>query len=223
MGSYIEMGMTDDSPLRVKPQQKRARDKVDAILAATARLLEREGLDAVNMVAISREAGLPPATTYHYFENRLSIFTALAECTMQNIDDHLEATLKETTVSGQFDWAAVLRSIYEAYRTAPGYRVVLPLLWATPGLKEMVIESNRRTAEVLASNIQELTKLSPQRMLRIARMITEAVHAFLDLALSADSESEADEWVAEMQEMIQCIYMHYKTHYKADAEGVAAS
>lgn len=199
----------EDSSLRVQPQQKRAREKVEAILAATARLLDREGVEAVNMVAIAREAGLPPATTYHYFENRLGIFAALAERAMQDIDDRIMALMLKMGESSSPDLRSLIGELYEAYRSAPGLMLVLPLLRATPALREIITESNRRTSVVLALALGSMTPLDEQRLQRVARMTVEAVQAQLELALQAESEAEAQAIVDEMKEMVGCLFQHY--------------
>ncbi len=198
----------EDTSLRVRPQQKRARERVDRILAATTTLLERDGAESINMLAIAREAGMPAATLYHYFENRTAVFVALAERTIRDVDSALSQQL--ALVQGhEQDWGNLLQGLYEAYRMAPGYRKILPLLRATPGLKELLDESNRRSAVVLTEALQHF-HLPQARLARIALMVSEAVQCFLDMALCEDNEEEAQAYVEEMQIMVQALSVHYQ-------------
>ncbi len=199
----------EETSLRIKPQQKRAVEKVDRILKATALLLERSGVEDLNILAIAREADLPPATIYHYFENRTAIFMALAERTMHEVDMAFAAALLAAGAS-EPDWLLLLRQLYEAYKAAPGYRHVLPLLRYSAGLREIVSVSNRRSVEFLMAALQHIP-LPAARLQRIALMIAEAVQCFLDLALCASDDAEAEAYVSEMLVIVGAIAEHYQT------------
>ncbi len=201
--------LVEETSLRIKPQQKRAVEKVDRILKATALLLERSGVEELNILAIAREADLPPATIYHYFENRTAIFMALAERTMHEVDMAFAAALSAAAGSGDPDWLALLRQLYEAYKAAPGYRHVLPLLRYSAGLREIVSVSNRRSVEFLMAALRHIP-VPAARLQRVALMIAEAVQCFLDLALCASDDAEAEAYVSEMQVIVGAIALHYQ-------------
>ncbi len=205
----------DDTSLRIKPRQKRAVEKVERILQATALLLEHHGVDELNILAIAREAQLPPATIYHYFENRTAIFMALAERTMREVDEAFaHVLLAAGEQSNPPDWQGMVRQLYEAYKSAPGYRQVLPLLRATPGLREIEAASNRRSVEFLRTAFVHL-QMSPERVERVALMLAEMVQSFLDMALCAGTEAQAEAYVEEMQIMIGALAEHYLARVSA--------
>ena len=54
---------------RRKPKQERSRERIDAILSTTMRLIGEKGIDAVTMKEVGALAGGPIATVYHYFPN----------------------------------------------------------------------------------------------------------------------------------------------------------
>ena len=52
---------------RKTPRQSRSRDTYDAVLEATARILETKGLEAANTNAIAERAGFSVGSLYQYF------------------------------------------------------------------------------------------------------------------------------------------------------------
>jgi AcrR family transcriptional regulator len=63
---------------RKSPTQARARATIDAIFEATARIIEREGIAALNTNRIAERAGLSIGTLYDYFPNKDAILIAMA-------------------------------------------------------------------------------------------------------------------------------------------------
>lgn len=63
---------------RRKPKQARSKATVEAILIATAQILEREGPEAATTNAIARRAGVSIGSLYQYFSNREALLEALA-------------------------------------------------------------------------------------------------------------------------------------------------
>lgn len=64
---------------RRKPKQERSRERIDAILSTTMRLIGEKGIDAVTMKEVGALAGGPIATVYHYFPNKSAILAMLYE------------------------------------------------------------------------------------------------------------------------------------------------
>ncbi len=62
-----------------KPQQARAREKVELILEAAIRLLEKGGVSALTTNAIAETAGVSIGTLYQYFSNKEAILDGLAD------------------------------------------------------------------------------------------------------------------------------------------------
>lgn len=193
---------------RVTPVQARARQRIDAILDATARLLAAGSTEGVSMLAIAEAAGVPPATVYHYFENRLAVFAALARRTSAGVDAALTALLEDFAVSDRFDVGGLLVHLHAAYREAPGYVAVLRALRAEPALQEVVQESNARMAAVLADLLQRRTGLGAARAGRVAWILSEACEQVVQAALVA-GETDAAALIAEMAEMVEVLLRHY--------------
>lgn len=197
------------SPLRIQPQQQRALEKIERILDATADLLTVAGLDAVTPATVAKKAELPSATVYHYFENRHALLVGLADRTMTQVDNAILAALAQLTPSQEPNWKTVVRLIYDSYHCAPGYITLLSALRSSPQLRKTAENSNLRVAFALAEILQQYAALEPQRLLRVAKLVNKSVQAMLELALTTTDTAEAEAFVAEMQEMLDCLYQHY--------------
>lgn len=193
---------------RVMPVQARSRLKIDAILDATAALLQQQGVDAVTILAIAARAGMPPATVYHYFENRLAIFAALAKRIMDAVDAELLAVLAEKLEDAAPDFRAILQGLFKAYAQAPGYVPVLSAMRAEPALRELVRESNRRSALFIAALLQQRTRLDADRAQRISWIISESCELVLEEALTSPP-GEAQALLDEQAHIVGVLFLHY--------------
>jgi AcrR family transcriptional regulator len=75
------------------PQQARSREKFDAILKAALRLIHEKGYEQVSMREIAREVGLPIASVYQYFPNKLAIVRQLWESYTSTLAELMSAEL----------------------------------------------------------------------------------------------------------------------------------
>lgn len=71
-----------------KPARGRGLLRYDALVDATEFLLQSEDPDEVGLYRIAEQAGVPPASVYHFFPTKEAAFTALA---MRIIDQLLKA------------------------------------------------------------------------------------------------------------------------------------
>lgn len=195
---------------RVQPVQERSRKKIDAILDATAQLLGQHGIEAISISAIADEAGIPPATVYHYFENRLAIFAALARRIINSVDEELIVIIQAQLATGEPDIRMMLRSLYEAYARSPVYVAVLVTLRAEPALHDVVKESNQRIADVIAAMLAQHSKLSPARARRVGWIVAECCDAVLQRALLAE-KAEARALLDELVVVVECMFGYYSS------------
>ncbi len=205
----------DKPRLRVRPRQDRSREKVERILMSTAKILEDDGPDAVTMVSIARAADLPTPTVYHYFADRAAVFYALAERTIQAVDEALMHNLQHVDPKNP-DWPTLVHGLYQAYRRAEGYRKILPQLKATAGLEVLMDESNTRTAAVLELVLVQMG-LPEERVKRLGLMVAELVQEMLDHALCLNDEKEAHAWIDELAEMLAALAEYYFSRYSGTA------
>jgi AcrR family transcriptional regulator len=81
---------------RKQPLQGRSRETFGAILEATARILEAEGLEAANTNAIAARAGVSIGSLYQYFPDKAAIFAELIRQAESGLGDMLEILLAQT-------------------------------------------------------------------------------------------------------------------------------
>ena len=74
------------SPIRRPPQQRRARQTVEAILDAVVRILKREGFQAITTNRVAEVAGVSIGSLYQYFPDRPAIFEALHRRHIEEVD-----------------------------------------------------------------------------------------------------------------------------------------
>jgi AcrR family transcriptional regulator len=83
------------SSIRRRPQQRRARQTVEAILDAVLRILKREGFQAITTNRVAEVAGVSIGSLYQYFPHRLAIFEALHQRHIEQIDRLFAAKFME--------------------------------------------------------------------------------------------------------------------------------
>ena len=81
---------------RKQPLQSRSKETFGAILEATARILEAEGLEAANTNAIAARAGVSVGSLYQYFPDKAAIFAELIRQAETGLGDMLEKLLTHT-------------------------------------------------------------------------------------------------------------------------------
>ncbi|MFO1373736.1 MAG: TetR/AcrR family transcriptional regulator [Agitococcus sp.] len=201
---------------RVSPVQERSRQKLNTILDATANLLVQQGVEATTMLAIAEAADLSPATVYHYFENRLAIFAALAERTMTMVDNNLSERLTAFAVSNEQSTHELLQTLYQLYHQTPGYVSLLTALRAEPSLQALVRESNRRIADVICEVLVRRTSLALRRAQRLGWILSQSCDQVLQEALLSMPE-EAQALLEELTEMVDTLLVHYIQNSKNSA------
>ena len=127
--------------LRMSPAERR-----DLILDATADVVTVEGVSAVSMERIAREADVSKALVYAYFDNRANLLAKLllrefpafqGEAVVAGVDENIEAIIRRTTVD-----------FIDRY-VAKG--VLIQRLLSEPAVAESVAEVQLRGRDATAS------------------------------------------------------------------------
>lgn len=77
--------------MRKRPQQRRSREMVGALVEATGRVIQRHGLDATTTARIAEEAGVSVGSLYQYFADKDTLIQALMESLADDIARGLKA------------------------------------------------------------------------------------------------------------------------------------
>jgi AcrR family transcriptional regulator len=108
------------APARRRPKQRRARQTVEAVLDAVARVLKRDGVKAVTTNRIAEVAGVSIGSVYQYFPDKRAIFIALHQRHIEQIDRMVETKLIEHAESSLDDLIrAMVEAMVEAHTTDP--------------------------------------------------------------------------------------------------------
>src|SRR4051812_29717935 len=78
---------------RKMPRQQRSKETVDVILAATARVLVKEGFDRASTNRIADAAGVSIGSLYQYFPSKEALVAALVERHIESMSAALEAEM----------------------------------------------------------------------------------------------------------------------------------
>jgi AcrR family transcriptional regulator len=117
-------------PVRRQPKQRRARVTVEAVLDAVAKVLKRDGVDAVTTNHIAEVAGVSIGSIYQYFPDKRAIFAALHRRHVEEIDRLIENTLIEHATSPLDQlMRAIVEAMVEAHTGDPElYHLMMTLV-----------------------------------------------------------------------------------------------
>jgi AcrR family transcriptional regulator len=112
---------------RRRPQQRRAKQTVEAVLDAVTRVLKRDGVDAVTTNRIAEVAGVSIGSVYQYFPDKRAIFVALHQRHLEEVDRMVETKLIEHAASPlDVLVRAMIEAMIEAHANDPGlYELLL--------------------------------------------------------------------------------------------------
>jgi AcrR family transcriptional regulator len=99
-----------------KPRQERAQHKVELILEAAMRLLDKGGLPLLTTNAVADTAGVSIGTLYQYFPNKEAILEARADREMAELSARVLAVLQDRSVTSPRDRiGGILRAVTSSY------------------------------------------------------------------------------------------------------------
>lgn len=105
---------------RKAPTQARAQATVEAILAATKKVLVTSGYEAASTNRIAEVAGVSIGSLYQYFPSKASLLTALVQRHMSKMMEVLVATAQRgETSSIEEAVRTVIRAVFAAHRVNP--------------------------------------------------------------------------------------------------------
>jgi AcrR family transcriptional regulator len=147
--------MVQMKPATGKPQQERSRKTLEKLLAATAEMLERFGLEGATVPRIAGKAGVSVGSVYRRFEDKDALFRA----TFLNLIEHsVEANkrnLRAETFAGlslELVVKALVRAMIRQFRVQPGLLAALQhFLQHHPDL-----EFREKALAMIAGNYQRI-------------------------------------------------------------------
>lgn len=137
--------------MRKRPQQQRSREMVKTLIDATAKVIQREGLDNTTTARIAEAAGVSVGSLYQYFGDK----DALIEALMESLADDIGSGLRKLPLLDNDDMQALIGN---------AIRFGFAVLHSRDGLYlELVRNWHRlptnRVVDVLQQHFMELARL----------------------------------------------------------------
>ena len=151
----------DKAANRRLPRQRRARQTVEAVLDAVARVLKREGVKAVTTNRIAEVAGVSIGSVYQYFPNKRAIFVALHQRHIEEIDRLVETKLVENASSSLEDLIrAMIEAMIDAHAPDPAlYELMLTEVpHRVEGTRDFAVRLHGAFRLAIAARAHELRK-----------------------------------------------------------------
>jgi len=175
--------------MRKIPSQARARDTIEVIFEATARLLERDGRVGLSTNAIAELAGISIGTLYHYFPSKEAILVAMARRELEAHGAAVRQAISETSAGVTVEPERhVLRALLQAFDQRLNARRTAIETLISQDLSAEIARPAQAAAELIAS--QGLPKLSaPPRPLSEAALfvLTRAISGVINAAVREGS------------------------------------
>ncbi len=207
---------------RYQPKQKRSRERVEQILLAAADQLAKTGKpDDLTTTSVSKRSGVPVATIYRYFANRMAIIAALIDREVDEIDVAVNDAIEQLeTVS--------IENLFEAFMIAhlrhfqASRRAIL--LWYGARNSTTVIERVDRRYARMGRWLQDAAEGAGMLRTQTPPWGTESLVWLSDRTFEfafrkERSPAEEEAIVREFLDMI-CDYINRRYASKAGVEGV---
>ena len=180
-------------PVKHVPQQRRALDRIEAILAATEALLAEDGYDGLTMVGIAARAGITHTSIYHYFKSIEAILTVLVSRIMEDFDWEVDARLVQAETAQELV-ETLLDSLalgFEIYRSNPVARGLWAATRYLPALRKLDDEDTARNSQLFSERFIALVPEADRDAIRATTLLAAslAVPAF-EAALSLENSMQ---------------------------------
>jgi AcrR family transcriptional regulator len=181
----------DDQALapRSRPRQRRAIERRRAILDAALALLGEHSLDSLTTSLIAARAGVPVASVYAYFPNKLAVVAELAREAMAEVDARLTALLPAKIDEAGIDLAVdrSIEAVLAGYRAVPARQRLFSSIRGNAALLPVLRESDDRMMDVLARTIAAARPDLPEvRARAIAQTTVATFTAMQDYVLPCE-------------------------------------
>lgn len=192
--------------LKRSPTQARSRERVDAILDATASLLEEGDLERVTVRAVADAAGVPTGTIYQFFADKQTVLQALSLRYVAATHETLRTALAS---SGGGDWRIAVEAVVDGFaemvRSAPAMRI----LWLSDAMDASTLSladhADDEIATRLAAELRSRAGVVGERDETVGwRVLVGIISALLKQAFARDAAG--DEAVLEEARRVSVLY-----------------
>lgn len=170
---------------RKRPLQARSRDLVNALMQATARILVRDGWDALTTNRVANEAGVSVGSLYQYFPHKDALVSALVESWAETLTAQFVALGAELLdASVEVGARRLVETVLDVTRADQALHRSVLLQLPRIGALEAFERLNQRSAEMLAEWIAlHRNEVDVDDPSLTAHVIVTSLDALIDHAL----------------------------------------
>ena len=190
---------------RKLPKQERAKATVEAILAATAHILVREGFDAASTNRIADEAGVSVGSLYQYFPSKEAIVSALLERHVHRMLGVIQIGLEGwMSLPPRAAAREVVRAMIDAHAVDPDLHRVFMEETPRLGRLEGAAELERKFQELAEAYLQRhRDRIRPRNLEIAAFLVVQTVEALTHAAVLYRREKlRSEEFLDEATELV---------------------
>jgi AcrR family transcriptional regulator len=141
---------TIDTATPRKPERQNGKKRYAVLLAAAEKLLERDGLEALTIQNIAREAGVPMASVYHFFPSPVAACIAVAETYLAGFAVNIR---REIPNIGELNWREIIAILKQRtvkyYRAHPYAQRILLGSEISWHIRQVDLANNKMLAELV--------------------------------------------------------------------------
>ena len=190
---------------RKMPTQARAQETVEAILAATKKVLVKDGYEAASTNRVAEMAGVSIGSLYQYFPSKAALVSELIERHLTRMFEVLSATAQGGgTASIEEAARTVIRAVFAAHRVNPRlHRVLLEQMPRLGKGADVDAFEHRTQAIIEAFLTAHAGELRPKNVALAARVAVLAVRGVtLWTVMRSAEELDNEELVDEITDMV---------------------
>jgi AcrR family transcriptional regulator len=191
---------------RTLPRQRRAIERRRAILEATQALLAEHTIDSLTTSLIAARAGVPVASVYAYFPNKMAVIAELAREAMAEVDALLAAIQPSGTDAASIERAVdrAIDIILAGYRAVPARQRLFSSIRGNATLEPILRDSDARMVDIIAATIATVRPdLPPLRARAIAQTTVATFTALQDGAIATTDPNYLAALVAEWRRIVK--------------------
>jgi AcrR family transcriptional regulator len=165
----------------------------EELVEASVRLIEAEGIGAVSLRRVAREAGVSPGAPYHHFPDRAALLSAIAARGFETLTQDLLAVVGTSPGPlGPDDVARTIAAYVAFARRQPGhFRVMFRPELSEPEKHPAVREAGDAALKVLTDLVDRLGVADPHA---VGITLWALGHGLASLALDGPLEQKAVSW-----------------------------
>jgi AcrR family transcriptional regulator len=173
----------------------------EELVDACVRLIEDEGIAAVSLRRVAREAGVSPGAPYHHFPDRAALLSAISARGFEMLtEDLLRAIGSSPGTSGSHDVARAVAAYVAFARRAPGhFQVMFRPELSEPEKHPAVQEAGDAALKVLTDLVDRLGVADPQA---VGITLWALGHGLASLTLDGQLALKAEAWDADPDDLL---------------------